>query len=57
MVWIHGGGFVSGSASDYPVDGILKNIVSRGVVFISLNYRLGPFGNINNTHSPIKKKQ
>lgn len=44
IVWIHGGDFQSGSASDYPQDAILNNFVSRKVVFVSLNYRLNVFG-------------
>lgn len=44
MVWIHGGGFIFGSASEYPVEGILKNLVSRGVIVVTINYRLGTFG-------------
>lgn len=44
IVWIHGGGFQSGSSSDYQQEAILKNFVSRKVVFVSMNYRLGPLG-------------
>ena len=44
VVYIHGGGFQSGSSSDYPQDAILNNFVSRKIIFISLNYRLGPLG-------------
>ena len=39
MVWIHGGGFVTGSGN---VPGEL--FAARGVVFVSINYRLGPLG-------------
>ena len=39
MVWIHGGGFVAGT-SDVP-GGLFA---ARGVVFVSINYRLGPLG-------------
>ena len=39
MVWIHGGGFVAGSG-DAP-GGLFA---ARGVVFVSINYRLGPLG-------------
>ncbi len=39
MVWIHGGGFVAGSGD---VQGEL--FAARGVVFVSINYRLGPLG-------------
>ncbi|KAF1926461.1 alpha/beta-hydrolase [Didymella exigua CBS 183.55] len=43
MVWIYGGGFVSGSASDTTFDG--GAMASRGdVVLVTINYRLGNFG-------------
>ena len=42
MVWIHGGAFVIGSG-DLPInDGTA--LARRGVVVVSFNYRLGPFG-------------
>jgi len=40
MFWIHGGGFASGSAKGY--DG--RELVKKGVVVVTINYRLGPFG-------------
>lgn len=40
LVWIHGGDFATGSASDYGV----KNIVRHGVLVVTMNYRLGPYG-------------
>ncbi len=42
MVWIHGGSNVSGSARDIPYDG--ANLARRGVVVVTLNYRLGLLG-------------
>ena len=43
MVWIHGGGFDSGSGSTPWYDG--SSFVARGdVVVVSLNYRLGALG-------------
>jgi len=42
MVWIHGGGFVSGSSALPETDG--ARLASRGVVLVSFNYRLGRFG-------------
>lgn len=43
MVWIHGGGMVSGTSSDSTFDG--DSIVSRGdVVLVAFNYRLNIFG-------------
>lgn len=43
-VWIHGGGNSIGSADMVP-DYYGYNLASRGkLVFVSINYRLGPFG-------------
>lgn len=42
MVWIHGGGFVTGSGSASNTDG--AQLAKRAVVSVSLNYRLGRFG-------------
>ncbi|VDP30894.1 unnamed protein product [Soboliphyme baturini] len=42
IVWIHGGGFQTGSSADYKQESILRNFVSRHVVFVTFNYRLGP---------------
>ncbi|XP_046359995.1 para-nitrobenzyl esterase-like [Haliotis rufescens] len=43
MVWIHGGNFEYFSGGSVLYDG--EVIVSRGdVIFVSMNYRLGPFG-------------
>lgn len=46
MVWLHGGGFVSGSGSGTMYDG--RNLAHRGdVVVVSLNHRLGVLGYMN----------
>ena len=42
MVWIYGGGFQAGSASEPPQDG--SKLATKGVVVVSMNYRLGVFG-------------
>ena len=42
MVWIHGGGFVNGSGSAELYDG--SQLAKRGVVVVTINYRLGRFG-------------
>jgi para-nitrobenzyl esterase len=42
MVWIYGGGFQAGAASEPRQDG--ENLVKKGVVVVSMNYRLGIFG-------------
>ena len=42
MVWIYGGGFSAGAASEPRQDG--TNLAKKGVVVVSFNYRLGVFG-------------
>jgi para-nitrobenzyl esterase len=42
MVWIHGGGFVNGSATARLYDGAA--LARDGVVVVGVNYRLGRFG-------------
>jgi para-nitrobenzyl esterase len=42
MVWIHGGALVGGSSSEPMYDGV--KIAQQGVVFVSINYRLGLLG-------------
>src|SRR5262245_27698503 len=42
MVWIHGGGFAAGSVTLPRLDG--TNLARRGVVVVSINYRLGALG-------------
>jgi para-nitrobenzyl esterase len=42
MVWIHGGGYTTGAASQPLYDG--EALARRGVVLVSMNYRLGPLG-------------
>jgi para-nitrobenzyl esterase len=42
MFWIHGGGFVNGGSSPAVYDG--SHFAKRGVIFVSLNHRLGRFG-------------
>lgn len=42
MVWIHGGSLVGGSSSEPLYDG--TKIAQKGVIFVSINYRLGLLG-------------
>ena len=42
MIWIHGGGYISGSGSAALYDG--SALAERGVVVVTFNYRLGRFG-------------
>jgi para-nitrobenzyl esterase len=42
MVWIYGGGFAAGSTSSATYDG--TRLAQKGVVLVSVSYRVGPFG-------------
>lgn len=42
IVWTYGGGFTGGSGSEPRYDG--EALAKKGVVFVTYNYRLGPFG-------------
>jgi para-nitrobenzyl esterase len=42
MVWIHGGGCTTGSGSSAFYNG--EALARQGVVLVTINYRLGPFG-------------
>lgn len=42
MVWIYGGGFSFGSAAEPWYDG--EKLAQKGVVFVSIAYRVGPLG-------------
>ena len=42
MVWIHGGGFAHGTGAAAGYDG--ENLARKGVVVVTINYRLGIFG-------------
>src|SRR6184192_4083782 len=42
MVWFYGGGFQAGSSSEPRYDG--ENFAKKGILVVSVNYRLGVFG-------------
>jgi para-nitrobenzyl esterase len=44
MVWIHGGAFTQGAGSFYPA----QALASRGIVVVTINYRLGILGFLAN---------
>ncbi len=51
MVWIHGGAFTIGSGSEPLYDG--ANLAARGdLVVVTINYRLGVFGFLNDPSLP-----
>lgn len=43
LVWIHGGGMMSGHGSEWGPEGG-GSMVGKGVILVSINYRLGLFG-------------
>ncbi|KAH9833434.1 alpha/beta-hydrolase [Rhodofomes roseus] len=43
VVWIHGGGYISGAASDFTGQDLIKES-DYGVVVVIIQYRLGVFG-------------
>lgn len=43
MVWVHGGGYTIGSGAQYPG----TSLAARGVVLVTLNYRLDVFGYVS----------
>ena len=53
MVWIHGGGFIQGSGSHPLYEGTA--LARRGVVVVTLNYRLGALGYL--AHPALTKEQ
>lgn len=42
MLWFYGGGFQAGSSSEPRYDG--ENFATKGIIVVSVNYRLGVFG-------------
>ena len=47
LVWIYGGGYTFGEKSAYNAAGLIKasqTTSKDGIIFVSLNYRLGAFG-------------
>jgi para-nitrobenzyl esterase len=52
MVWIFGGAYTEGGGSSKHNDG--ENLARKGVVLVTFNYRLGPFGFF--THPDLTKE-
>ncbi|KAK0224108.1 esterase 1 [Armillaria fumosa] len=46
LFWAHGGGFQTGSSSEFNGSAIVAQSVARGtpVIYVNFNYRLGPLG-------------
>uniref|UniRef100_A0A0N5A7Y0 Carboxylic ester hydrolase n=1 Tax=Syphacia muris TaxID=451379 RepID=A0A0N5A7Y0_9BILA len=44
MVYIYGGALMSGTAEMWMYHGIISNLVNKGVIWVSVNYRVGFYG-------------
>ncbi|KAE9547820.1 hypothetical protein FO519_008965 [Halicephalobus sp. NKZ332] len=44
VVWIHGGGWMMGDTEYYGYKAISDNFIPQGIIVISIQYRLGPWG-------------
>ncbi|KAI6212910.1 Carboxylic ester hydrolase [Aphelenchoides besseyi] len=44
LVYVHGGGFAFGSSLMYNYNNLSSNFVSRDIIVITINYRLGVYG-------------
>uniref|UniRef100_A0AC34FFT4 Carboxylesterase type B domain-containing protein n=1 Tax=Panagrolaimus sp. ES5 TaxID=591445 RepID=A0AC34FFT4_9BILA len=44
MAFIHGGAFIAGSAANQNYADIVDRLVCHGIIVVTINYRLGPFG-------------
>jgi para-nitrobenzyl esterase len=55
MVWIYGGGFQQGSAANPTFDG--TRLAERGVVVVSVNYRVGVFGFLAHNELTVESSQ
>lgn len=52
LLWIHGGGFTEGSGEIITYDG--EELAKKGVIVVTINYRLGVFGFF--THPELTKE-
>jgi len=44
LVWAHGGGFAAGDLDMPEADGVARTLAARGIVVVSVDYRLAPLG-------------
>jgi para-nitrobenzyl esterase len=55
LVWIYGGGFVSGSAACPIYDG--EALAKEGILYVSINYRVGVFGFLSHPELSTESRQ
>ncbi|CAJ0589177.1 unnamed protein product [Cylicocyclus nassatus] len=44
LFWVHGGGYELGSATQFGYEGFANIYASKGIIVVSIQYRLGVFG-------------
>ncbi|KAK0411837.1 hypothetical protein QR680_005870 [Steinernema hermaphroditum] len=44
LFWVHGGGYCLGAANIYGYQNVSDNFVSKGIIVVTIQYRLGPLG-------------
>ncbi|CAG9531491.1 unnamed protein product [Cercopithifilaria johnstoni] len=53
LIWLHGGSFQVGSASVSSIESIVRNFASKNIIFVAINYRLGPLGFLTANHRDL----
>uniref|UniRef100_A0A914Z443 Carboxylic ester hydrolase n=1 Tax=Panagrolaimus superbus TaxID=310955 RepID=A0A914Z443_9BILA len=44
LIWIHGGSWMMGSTEQYGYKRVSDNFIPQGIIIVSIQYRLGPWG-------------
>ncbi|VIO88706.1 Uncharacterized protein BM_BM9510 [Brugia malayi] len=53
LIWIHGGSFQTGDTTIFPTESIVQHFASESIIFVAINYRLGPLGFLTASHRDL----
>ncbi|MCP9257390.1 Carboxylic ester hydrolase [Dirofilaria immitis] len=53
LIWLHGGSFQTGSSSISSIKSIVQNFATENIIFVAINYRLGPIGFLTAGHRDL----